>query len=358
MNTTTFYHLASLTCFALTLLFSTILALQPDDSWLLEACGFFFMGFFYRNKALEKGEKHFCLPKEKAVILAFTFIMLTAFLPNAHARTTTSLDYYMTSNICTVNGVTGYNLNATQTSSPILVNASAGPGSVTVQWGVRVWHVDSINATTELTSATQAAIVSRTPGVNGSGIQSATWTPATTPLTVGFDSLKVIVYYRFVAAAWVAAATFTTDRLHEASLLNETITFYYWTNRTETPTPTTYMEFRFGSSTYNSRIEDVGYAEPYPPEDMMVELANQDFWGFLMYPMNYVLGSLSYGVFLLLINVPLIKRYNSIVPTLILFILFGGAAGAFTLMIPEVGLSIGWIFMVIGLGGLLWKWTR
>jgi len=43
---------------------------------------------------------------------------------------------------------------------------------------------------------------------------------------------------------------------------------------------------------------------------------------------------------------------------IVLLILFGGATGIFSLLIPEIGLGIGWIFMLLGLGGLLYKVFR
>lgn len=287
-------------------------------------------------------------------LLLFALVLFALLPLSVEARTSTSFTWYMRGDTDTVNGVTGYVVNATQSDAAVTLSESIA-ASENCSWGYRVWRAEGNNATTELTSGTPTAIVTRT--ANGNGVQSNTWLPTETPLAIGFDSLKLVAYVQFGAGAWTAKATFTTPRLSEATLLNETTTFYSWTNRTESG-GTTYSQMRFGSSTYNTRIEDIAFAEPYGPESMLVELMNQNFFGFIMFPMNAVLGSLSYGVILLLICVPLVKRYNSFVPVLILFVLFGGGAGAFTLMIPEVGMSIGWVFMVIGLGGLLYKWTR
>jgi hypothetical protein len=67
---------------------------------------------------------------------------------------------------------------------------------------------------------------------------------------------------------------------------------------------------------------------------------------------------LFYGLLLLVFFVPLYNRYKSFSPIIILLILFGGAGGILSLLVPEAGLGISWIFLIVGIGGLIYKVFR
>lgn len=288
-------------------------------------------------------------------LLFLSIALCASLLINSASSLTTSVkNYYAHIATATVNGVTGYVLNETSTLSGSTLVTESTVGSVTIYVGWRIWHTDSNNLTTELTTGTPVAQVSR--AVDGEGLQSATWTPPQTNLNVGWDALKFIVYIQLDGFPWVPKATFTTERLVEKALNNETWTFYAYTKRLYS-FPSTSATFYWGQG-YNSRIEDVTFTDPSPFQGMGLKLEQGDFVAWLFFPYVNLIGSMFYGLMMLLINVPIYNRYHSFKPILIMFILFGGGSGIFTLLIPEVGMSIGWVFLLIGLTALLYQTTR
>lgn len=224
-----------------------------------------------------------------------------------------------------------------------------GPTGV-ISFGWRVWFVNNIdNSTSELTSGTPVAQVSR--AATGAGIQSNTWTPPVASMSVD-DSFKLIVYIN-AAGSWVAKATFTSESLKSRMLNAVAWTFYLYSGWNAT-----HAYVKWGSASYNSRVENVEYVSSYPQEEMLDALLNLQFIDFLFFPYVNVLGSTFYGLLMLLICMPVYQRTHSLQPILIMFILFGGASGIFTLLIPAIGMGLGWIFLVIGLAGLLYKAFR
>ena len=61
---------------------------------------------------------------------------------------------------------------------------------------------------------------------------------------------------------------------------------------------------------------------------------------------------------LMIFFVPLYNRYKSFSPIVIMLILFGGAGGILSMMIPEAGLGVAWLFLILGIGGLVYKVIR
>jgi len=153
---------------------------------------------------------------------------------------------YMRSDQQTVNGLTAYKLDTTQSASE-LYGAVTVSGSQTVYWAsdVAIRHSDS----SETSLGTKVGQVQR--NTDGQGIQSATWN-VTVQTLVSTDSIVVRVYLKVGAGSWNLMATFTTEQLGASSLDAATWTFYYYTYYGS------YYEARFywGKSTYNSRIEN------------------------------------------------------------------------------------------------------
>lgn len=281
------------------------------------------------------------------MLLFFVSIMPT------HA-TTTTVTWYHRSDTHTVNGVTGYIINSTLSSTTKNVSLSLA-GDSTVTWGWRVWQVKTDESTVELTSGSPVATVNR--AVDGEGFQTNTWTAPSRSLQIGFDALEIVLYMKIGAGDWQSRAVFVSSRLVEKTVSGVTWTFYQYTNRSYSGGTTTGY-FIFGSSTRNSRIEGIGFGEADVYETMNYKLQSGDLIGFVLYPYVNLIGNLFYGLVMLMLCVPLYNRYHSLTPILVLMILFGGASGVFTLLIPLAGFGITWIFMLLGLAGLLYKVFR
>ena len=276
-------------------------------------------------------------------------------LPPVLTGDTATVTWYMREDTHTVNGVTGYAVNTTATTLTYRSVSSVYSGSnVTVYWGWRVWLVRSDNASTELTSGSPVAVASRT--ASGSGLQSATWTPDNTRLNVGFDAVKLIVYIKMGATSWEAKATFATNRLLYKALLNSTWSFNVYTTK-QYITDTTGFVF-WGSASYNTTITNVQLIIPSVFDMMLYNLQNQDLVGFITYPFTNLIGTAFWGLAMMLILVPTYNRYKSFTPILIMCIIFGGVGGAFSLLIPEAGMGIMWVFLLFGLAGVLYRVFR
>jgi hypothetical protein len=158
---------------------------------------------------------------------------------------------YMRSDTWTVNGLTAYKLGTTQSTGPPEVYIGA-TGELTAYWGIRVWKRSSAGVETEITGGTPVAVVSRSS--DGDGLQNATWSCPETPLNPT-DSIVVRLYIRLGTGAWTEEVVFTTEQLGTTILNAATWTVYLYTNRTyDRDFDITYAYFRWGASTYNSRI--------------------------------------------------------------------------------------------------------
>jgi len=266
----------------------------------------------------------------------------------------TTVTWYHRSDTHTVNTVTGYVINQTLSSTTKNVSLSLA-GNSTVYWGWRVWQVKSDGSTIEMTSGSPVATVSRSNV--SEGFQTSTWTASARSLQIGFDALEIVLYMKVGAGSWQSRAIFVSSTLVEESVSGVTWTFYQYTTRSYSG-GTTSGYFIFGSSTRNSRIEGVGFGEADVYETMNYKLQSGDFIGFILYPYVNLVGNLFYGLVMLMLCVPLYNRYHSLTPILVLFLLFGGATGVFSLLIPIAGLGVTWIFMLLGLAGLLYKVFR
>jgi hypothetical protein len=150
----------------------------------------------------------------------------------------------------TINGLLAYILGTSQ-SSTLQVASGMASGRLAVVWSsdVVVRHADG----SETTIGTKIAQVSR--ATNTEGIQSASWTCLLTNV-VPTDAVVIKVYDKYGAAgAWNLRATFITEQLGASQLDNVAWTFYYYTYRLYDGSDT-YGDFMWGTSTYNSRMEN------------------------------------------------------------------------------------------------------
>lgn len=260
--------------------------------------------------------------------------------------------WYMRSDTQVTNTVTGYVLRETQTTSSTNVLTSIN-GNVTAYYGYKVRLLRSDGETSELTSN----IVYSWRISDGEGIQNVLWTPPATSLQVGYDAIQVDLYVKFGSGDWQSMATFVSDRLMKKSIVASEWAFQTYTKYVYSGGKT-YAYVYWGDDSYETSIAGIQFIEPNVYETMNYKLQSGDFIGMILFPFLNLIGPLFYVFPLLIVCVPLYVRYKSFAPILIIFILFGGSTGLFSLILPvEVAGLVGF-FLTIGLAGLLWKVFR
>lgn len=170
---------------------------------------------------------------------------------------------YMRSDQHTVNGLTAYILGLTQSNIAKFYQLS-DYGRLAVYTGIRVWKRNVDGNETEITGGSPVAVAYRS--ASGSGLVSATWICPLTSLELT-DAVVVRVYMRLgVSGVWSLASEFITEQLGATQLDNVTWTVYYWLELSIIKDPELgYISsgiFRWGTSTYNSRIENFAWSIP------------------------------------------------------------------------------------------------
>ncbi len=179
---------------------------------------------------------------------------------------------YMTSSQLTVNGLTAYGLNMTQTDSHIETSSSR-IAPRTASWGIRVWKRNAAGSETEITGGNKVATVSRSS--DGEGVQSNTWNCPQTPIEAS-DALVIRIYVDLLAGD-VLLEQFTTEQLGTVQLDSATWKLYYWTKRSFS-VGTTYSYFGYGDSAHNSRIQNLNHrTETSYQLDLEVQWNDVDF---------------------------------------------------------------------------------
>jgi hypothetical protein len=266
--------------------------------------------------------------------------------------------YFFRSDSHTVNNVTAFQLDTTNTEVAEDANETFVDYAGSVTWGFRVYILHDGGTLSELTSDYEAQ-VSRV--IDGEGYLNNTWICPSSSLIIGYDSVQVRVYTRGEAETWTLKGTFTTPRLLEKALESSTWMFNVYVARTEE-----YEEeerysnvtstFRFGDSTSaNSYLAGVQFIDPNTFDLMMYNLNAGNFFTFILFPYTALIGTLFYGLLLLLLIVPVYIKYHSLDVVLFMLILFGGAGGFFSLLMPISGLQIGFFVMAFAIGTLLYK---
>lgn len=298
----------------------------------------------------------------RKIVLMLLLFIAVAFISVANATATITYETdYLRSDQQTVNGVTGYILNTTQSNSPVVITQEySSTAYVSINFGWRVWITHNGNTTNEITSGTPTAVVTR--NTNGNGIQNATRTMPLEQLDTGYDAVKAILYLRFGSGTWTAKATFTTSLLIEKYLLNQTWTFSLWTNRTTYLDVEHYTvaECRFGSSTYKSLIDDVEYADANPYEVGMYHLGAGNVFIWFFYPFSHIIGLNTVLLCLVFMcDATIYIRTNRNTTYVILGnLLLCGSSGLITALLNEVTSVIFWVFMLFALSGVFYKLVR
>ncbi len=163
---------------------------------------------------------------------------------------------YFRSDTHTVNGLTARKLGTTQSSSYIseIISSYEGNVQATQFLGMRVWRRDVDGGETELTGGSVEAVASG----NTSGLKSGTRSQAFISL-VETDSIVIRVYGDDFSSPLTLRDIFTTEQLGAQRLDAATWTVYYSLFRLYAGGMTTYS-FRFGTTTYNSRVDNFAWS--------------------------------------------------------------------------------------------------
>lgn len=261
--------------------------------------------------------------------------------------------YYFCPDTQTINTVTGYKLSETPPNGNASTSISSA-GNLTGYVGYRVFIVYDDGDMVEI-SSTYIGVTGRTNDTEG--LANATWACPKTSLNVGFQALRVEMYMQIGSGGWVDKATFISGFLNETEITASTWVFQTYTKHIYTGGNTIWTT-TWGTSIANTLIDNVGVTDPDIYGLMNYFLNSGNFISFILAGYTNYIGSLFYGLLLLVFFVPLYNRYKSFSPIIILLILFGGAGGILSLMVPEAGLGISWIFLIVGIGGLLYKVFR
>jgi len=180
----------------------------------------------------------------------------------------TAVTLYFVNEQHTINGLSAYKLNETNSNSYTFVSYCKEGGSYTVWVAVRVWLRHSSESETELTDGTYNVNVSRSSA--GQGIQTVNWNCPQTAVSSG-DALVIRVYLKVGSSAWQKKATFITDQLDWKVLESATWTFHLYTHRVYYPAEPkwglpaeTDVYFKWGSSSYESKITNIVYSTELP----------------------------------------------------------------------------------------------
>jgi hypothetical protein len=158
---------------------------------------------------------------------------------------------YFRSDTQTVNGLTAYKLLPTNTT----LYTEKGVARYYAYVGIRVWKRSAAGVETEITGGKAVAIVAYGTTY---AVRSATWSCPSTPLA-STDAIVVRVYdCDSDGTVGALIAEFTTEQLGAKSLDASTWTVYYWLCYVIVEY-VEYVQFRFGDSTYNSRIENFAW---------------------------------------------------------------------------------------------------
>jgi len=168
---------------------------------------------------------------------------------------------YFRSDTHTVNNLAARKLGTAQSSSYVSETISSYEGNVQVTQylGIKVWKRDAGGNETDLTGGSVGAIASGST----SGLKSGTRSQASEDL-VETDCIVIRVYADDFSPPSTLKDSFVTEQLGAQSLDAASWTAYYSLFRVYAGGMTTYS-LRFGTVTYNSRIDSFAWSSGGPP---------------------------------------------------------------------------------------------
>lgn len=233
------------------------------------------------------------------------------------------------------------------------------PASATAALGFRFWLI-SDDASTELTSGTPEAVSIFTEAQTSEEALTVYWTCENTAVVMGYEALKMTVYYSAdLGENWAALGSFVTKPLVTNWLVSSTweITeFIYFM-------PESFFVFDFGEEVayYTGAsfgISNVQIAEPETHELMMYKLSNMDLLGFILTPYVAIFGAFFYAILLVAILGAYYIWYHKASMVLFMLVLFGSAGGFVFVLLPTPANILVWVLMAVALAVLMFKVIR
>lgn len=257
---------------------------------------------------------------------------------------------YFRSDTRTVNTITAYGLDTTQSDS---VQSVSDSGAGTVSFGFRVFIVHSSGTLVEVTDGTPEATIAFASSYTG--MKTSSWACPETPIILGYDALEVVIYNRFGAGAWTAKASYITNGIMSKKILGQTWGFNLYVSYDGASS----ASFSFGDSTTDSRITNVGFKVPLTQEIQQYYWSIGDLINALFFGYYVLIGqAMFFGVCLFIGLGSMYIRYRNFGPILLFFCLFGGVGGVAWAFVPAPFTYVIWIFLLIGLAASIFKVIR
>jgi hypothetical protein len=190
----------------------------------------------------------------------------------------------------------------------------------------------------------------------GEGFQSALVSIGDYPMSLGLESLKVVMYVRLSGGAWLPSAVFTTDRLMYKGLNGATWNFTMYTKVAYAALDTVASAY-WGSTAYASGIAGPTFIQPLPQEVDVFRLQSGDWIGAVLAPYMIFAGDLVYGFGLLFIAGALYLRHKKFEVILVALLLFAGSAGV-GFLIPNVAYRLLYIVVAFVIAYVLYRVFR
>lgn len=268
---------------------------------------------------------------------------------------TTTVTFYCDATTHEVNDVLGYQLPIVPVDNATYVETTYEGADVDVYWGWRIYLVKP-SESVELTSGVEGVVL-RAAGGNWAGVQQSTIEIPTVRLIVGYDALEFVVYRRYGLLSWEAQAVFITDLLDYPEIRGGNLTISTYTYRL-TSGSDTMSRTRWGSATYDTKIEGVTFRDARSTDWQQAYLYGGDLLGFITAPYVVMTGNLVYAMLLFGISMAIYIRYKNLSMILLLVVLLGGIGGTFNFLSGEVYFGLVWVACAFGLGVLYWKVFR
>lgn len=263
--------------------------------------------------------------------------------------------FYFLSTTHTVNENLAYELSPIKGTTQTSVSTSFA-GTEPVDFGFMAWVVHSNDeADTPIVGSSVTATFSRS--TNGTGYQSGTATASTTPLVMGMNAIKVMLFLRYDYGAWVPTASYITDRLLEKEIETSTWNFTLYTNVTYSATEAFVTMYWGGEESDASGVYGIVFDTPLPQEVALATGMSGDFFGMIIYPYLYIIGELFYGIVIFYIGGVLYLRHKNLSVLLIMALLWGSTSGIGAL-IPIEAYRVVYVFALLIITAVLYKVAR
>jgi len=222
-------------------------------------------------------------------------------------------------------------------------------GASSASFGFRVWLINMDGSSVELTNGVPVAVNSFTSTQNTARYVSGSWLCPDTPLILGEQSLRVVMYST-VGANTVARAEFKSGVLMSDMLVSSQWVFTYRLDYTAN-TFTVSWGGKFGGS----GISNIVLGVPSDFEVMFFKLLNLDLFGFIMYPYFLIFKELIYVILAVAIIGAYYIWHGKVSVVLFLLIVFGGILFPF---LPFAANLLVWALMAVALAILLFRLFR